>query len=75
MEFASAKNELLHFSRARDACTLLVHLGSNTIHFAEFARFLEVWLNIKSNWKTDVNKIKAKMKIQTLEFRKLAAFA
>jgi hypothetical protein len=75
MEFAPAKNELLHFSRARDACTLLVRLGSNTIHPAEFARFLEVWLDIRLNWKAYVNKIKAKMNIQTLVFLKLAAFA
>jgi hypothetical protein len=39
MEFAPAKNELLHFSRARDAYTLPVRLGSNTIHSAESTRF------------------------------------
>jgi hypothetical protein len=75
MEFASAINELLHFSRARDACTLSVCLGSNTIYSAEFGRFLEIWLNIKSNWKAYVNKIKAKMKTQTLAFRKLVVLA
>jgi hypothetical protein len=75
MEFAPAKNELLYFSRARDACTLPVRLGSNTIYSAESAEFLKVWLNIKLNWKTYVNKTKAKIKIQTLAFRKLAAFA
>jgi hypothetical protein len=75
MEFALAKSELLHFSRARDACTLPVRLGSNTIYSAESARFLEVWLNTKLNWKAYVNKIKAKIKTQTLAFRKLAAFA
>jgi hypothetical protein len=75
MKFALAKNELLYFIRARDICTLLIRLGNNTIYSAEFARFLEVWLDIKLNWKTYVNKIKAKIKIQTLAFRKLAAFA
>jgi hypothetical protein len=75
MEFAPAKNELLHFSRARDACTLPVRLGSNTIHSAESTRFLEIWLNTRLNWKTHVNKIKTKMKTQTLALRKLAASA
>jgi hypothetical protein len=75
MKFAPAKNKVLHFSRPRVACTLPVRLGSNTIHSAESARFLGIWLNIKLNWKAYVNKIKAKMNIQTLAFRKLAAFA
>jgi hypothetical protein len=75
MEFAPAKNELLYFSRARDVCTLLVRLDNNTIYSIEFIKFLEVWLNIRLNWKAHVNKIKTKMKTQTLAFRKLAAFA
>jgi hypothetical protein len=75
MKFALAKNELLYFSRARDACTLPVRLGSNTIHPAESTRFLGVWLDTKLTWKAHANKIKTKMKTQTLAFRKLAAFA
>jgi hypothetical protein len=75
MKFASAKNELLYFSRARDVCTLSVRLGSNTIHSAEFIRFLGVWLDTKLTWKAYANKIKTKIKTQTLAFRKLAAFA
>jgi hypothetical protein len=75
MEFALAKSELLHFSRARDICTLLVRLSSNTIHSAEFIKFLEIWLNTRLNWKTHVNKTKTKMETQTLALRKLATFA
>jgi hypothetical protein len=41
-EFAPAKNELLHFNRARDACSLPVRLNSNTIYSVEFAEFLEI---------------------------------
>jgi hypothetical protein len=74
-KIALAENELLHFSRARDACTLSVRLCSNTIYSAESAKFLEIWLNTKLNYKTHVNKIKAKMKTQTVAFCKLAAFA
>jgi hypothetical protein len=50
-------------------------LGSNTIHPAEFTKFLGVWLGIRLTWKAHANKIKIKMKTQTLAFRKLAAFA
>jgi hypothetical protein len=75
MKFALAKNELLHFSRARDACTPPVCLGNNTIYSAESARFLEIWPNTRLNKKAYMNKIKAKIKTQTLAFRKLAAFA
>jgi hypothetical protein len=73
--FASEKSELLHFSRARAECTLPLRLKNSAIQTATEAKFLEIWLNIKLNWKTHIAKIKAKMKTQMLAFSKFAISA
>jgi hypothetical protein len=75
MEFASEKNELLHFDSAKAACELFLRLGTVIIQLITDARFLEVWLNNKLFWKNHLTKIKEKMVTQMLAFSKLAASA
>jgi hypothetical protein len=75
MEFAPAKSVLLHFSRARTACELLVRLGDAEIRPVPSARFLGIWLDVKLNWKAHIQRVKAKPKTQVLAFSKLAASA
>jgi hypothetical protein len=75
MEFAPEKNELLHFSSARAACELLLHLETVIIQPITDARFLGVWLNNKLSWKNHLIKVKEKMATQMLAFSKLTAFA
>jgi hypothetical protein len=75
MMFAPEKSELLHFSRARAECTLLLRVRDSAIQPATEARFLGVWLNNRLSWKAYIAKFKAKMKTQMLAFSKLAASA
>jgi hypothetical protein len=63
MEFASEKNELLHFNSARAACELFLRLETVIIQSITDARFLGVWLNNKLFWKNHLVKVKGKMMI------------
>jgi len=75
MKFNTTKTELIHFSRARAACTECVRLGDATIEPVEKARFLGVWTDRKLNWSAHKEAILRKMKTQMLALTRLAASA
>ncbi|KAK8086417.1 hypothetical protein PG994_001391 [Apiospora phragmitis] len=60
-EFEPKKSELIHFTRAREACTIQICLGDTIVSPVTSARFLGVWLDRKLRWKDHISKIKAKM--------------